>query len=92
MRAPSGKSTPPTLASLTTLARATEIVATSASGTTSLADYVRPPRLTLLLGSEANGLSPALLERARTRLRIPTRASLNVASAAAILLWQLRAH
>jgi TrmH family RNA methyltransferase len=82
----------PTLdATITTLARTTEIVATTASGTTSLADYTRPPRLTLLLGSEANGLPPALLDLAHTRLRIPTRASLNVATAAAILLWQLRA-
>ena len=49
-----------------------------------------PARSTLALGSERRGLSPALLERAQVRVRIPMRegvSSLNLATAAAVLLY-----
>lgn len=52
----------------------------------------RGPRL-LLLGHEGRGLSPALLARADRRVTVPMAAgvdSLNVAAAAAVLLYGLR--
>jgi tRNA G18 (ribose-2'-O)-methylase SpoU len=67
-----------------------QVVAATASGSTSLADYRRPARVALLVGNEGRGLSPPLLDLADVRVRIPAAVSLNVASAAAILLWQLQ--
>ncbi|MBC8067777.1 MAG: RNA methyltransferase, partial [Deltaproteobacteria bacterium] len=54
-----------------------------------------PPRLGIVLGNEGQGISPALRERAAVSVRIPIAAavdSLNVAAAAAILLWHARLH
>ncbi len=54
----------------------------------------RPP-LALLLGSEGEGLPADLLARADQRLKIPmtgTAESLNVAAAAAVLLYEVRRH
>jgi TrmH family RNA methyltransferase len=73
------------------LASSMDVVAATVAGTTSLADYHRPARLTILVGNEGRGLPRALLELAHARLRIPVDVSLNVAAATAILLWQLRA-
>ncbi|MDX1632140.1 MAG: RNA methyltransferase, partial [Thermoanaerobaculia bacterium] len=55
-------------------------------------DDLSPPLL-LAVGSEGRGLSPAVEDRARTKLRIPLRdpvESLNVATAAAVVLWEVR--
>jgi tRNA G18 (ribose-2'-O)-methylase SpoU len=52
------------------------------------------PRLALALGSEGHGLSSRWLEAAELRVRIPMRAgvdSLNVAAAAAVAFYALRA-
>lgn len=49
-----------------------------------------PPDAAVLLGTERGGLSPALLERAVGRVRIPMRpgvSSLNLATAAAVVLY-----
>lgn len=54
----------------------------------------RPP-LALLLGSEGEGLPADLLARADKRIKVPmtgTAESLNVAAAAAILLYEVRRH
>lgn len=72
-----------------------ELVA--ASGQADLAHWstsYRPP-LALLLGSEGEGLPADLLARADRRVRIPmtgTTESLNVAAAAAVLLYEVRRH
>ena len=55
----------------------------------------RPERLALLLGTEGAGLSPAVLAEADVHVRIPLAAgvdSLNVAAAAAIAFYALRAR
>ena len=52
-----------------------------------------PARLALVLGTEGDGLSPAALESAGVRVRIPMEGgvdSLNVAAASAVALWALR--
>ena len=57
------------------------------------ADLVRP--LVLVLGAEGAGLSPAILQHADCRLRIPMRPrveSLNVAVAAALLVYEAARH
>ncbi|MEX2505100.1 MAG: TrmH family RNA methyltransferase [Egicoccus sp.] len=49
-----------------------------------------PPDAAVLLGTERGGLSPALLQRAVGRVRIPMRpgvSSLNLATAAAVVLY-----
>ncbi len=61
----------------------------------SLDDYARtaPERVALLLGSEGDGLSDRAVEHADRVVRIPMRPgvdSLNVASASAVALWELR--
>jgi len=51
-----------------------------------------PARTIVALGSEGQGLSPATLQAARTRLTVPLRKgveSLNVAAAAAMILYHL---
>ena len=56
--------------------------------------YVRPERLALVLGTEGTGLSAEALAAADDVIMIPMSGgvdSLNVASAAAVALWQLRA-
>ncbi len=67
------------------------VVATSANADLSYSDYdwLRPTLM--ILGNEGRGLSPELLERCDTRLRIPLRApveSVNVAAAAAAILFE----
>lgn len=67
------------------------IVATSANADLSYSEYdwLRP--VLIFFGNEARGLSPELLERCDTQLRIPLRApveSLNVATAAAAILFE----
>jgi TrmH family RNA methyltransferase len=78
-------------------ARASQVSVLAASGSASTdhwdASY-RPP-VTLLLGSEGEGLPDDLLAAADLRVRIPmtgTAESLNVAAAAAILLYEVRRH
>ena len=54
-----------------------------------------PPRLGLVLGNEGQGIAPAVRQLAQATVRIPIAAhvdSLNVAAAAAILLWHTRAQ
>jgi TrmH family RNA methyltransferase len=69
----------------------------AASGRAGVAHWstsFRPP-LTLLLGSEGDGLPPGLLARADRQIAIPmtgTAESLNVAAAAAVLLYEVRRH
>ncbi len=63
-------------------------VALSPAGTQDLRDFVPPARVALVVGTEGEGLPPALLARLRT-VRIAMRSgfdSLNVATAAAIAL------
>jgi tRNA G18 (ribose-2'-O)-methylase SpoU len=52
-----------------------------------------PDRMALVLGNEGEGIRPEVLARCETRVRVPIASSvdsLNVAAAAAILLWALR--
>jgi tRNA G18 (ribose-2'-O)-methylase SpoU len=52
-----------------------------------------PDRLALVLGTEGDGLSDAVIDAADLSVRIPMRAgvdSLNVAAAAAVALWAVR--
>jgi RNA methyltransferase, TrmH family len=56
-----------------------------------------PPRAVLAFGAERQGLSPALLERAEQRVRLPMRtgvSSLNLATSVAAVLysWRLAVH
>ncbi len=51
--------------------------------------------MAILLGSEGEGLPTELLARADQRVRIPmtgTAESLNVAAAAAVLLYEIKRH
>jgi tRNA G18 (ribose-2'-O)-methylase SpoU len=70
-----------------------EIVATLADGgTRRLSDFSRGERTAIVLGSEAEGLEPALIGTADHTLTIPMNGgtdSLNVATAAAIFLYHL---
>jgi TrmH family RNA methyltransferase len=70
---------------------AVRTVAMTGDGETVYSDYDwRQPTL-VVLGNEARGVSPELLERCDARLRIPMRApveSLNVAAAAAVVLFE----
>ena len=69
----------------------------AASGQADVAHWsasYRPP-LAVLLGSEGEGLPAGLLASAGRRIRIPmtgTAESLNVAAAAAILLYEVKRH
>ena len=52
------------------------------------------PRLAIIMGTEGEGLEHSVIERADTTARIPMSHgvdSLNVAAAAAVAFWQLRA-
>jgi len=54
-----------------------------------------PDRLALVLGTEGDGLGPRTLEAADLTVRFPMAGgvdSLNVAVAAAVAMWALRAH
>lgn len=69
------------------------IVAATGDPNDTMLPIARPaPRIMLLLGHEAHGLSPDMLQLADDRVTIPMSGktdSLNVANAAAILLYQL---
>jgi len=71
--------------------RGVTIAGAAGTGAVDYTDYDwRKPTL-LILGNEAKGVSPALLDRCDARVRIPIRPpveSLNVASAAAVLLFE----
>lgn len=73
-----------------------QVLATTVDGEISLEDADLGPPTAWLFGPEAHGLSTELAEAATHRVRIPmpgTAESLNVASAAAICLYQsARAH
>jgi RNA methyltransferase, TrmH family len=78
-------------------ARANQIAVLAATGSADLDhwDASFQPPLALLLGSEGEGLPADLLASADQRIRIPmtgTAESLNVAAAAAILLYEARRH
>jgi TrmH family RNA methyltransferase len=69
-----------------------DIIATETAARTDYRRDYRNPVL-LLLGSEASGLSPALSALATERVRIPMAGgaeSLNIASAAAVMLYEIR--
>lgn len=69
-----------------------EWIATSPSAARVLSDLRPGPRWALVVGNEGAGISPELLERCRTRVRIPLAAgvdSLNVAAATAVCLHAL---
>ena len=68
------------------------VLALSPGGAEPLAGLKRPPRAALLLGAEGPGLPPAMLARTRTFsiAMAPGWDSLNVASAAAVALHELR--
>lgn len=72
------------------------LVATTPRARASLYDAPLPPRSLILLGAEADGLAPDLLNLADTSVRIPGTGvldSLNVACAAAVLLGEFwRCH
>lgn len=63
-------------------------------GGVSLASFEHPRRAVYLLGSEKDGLDPALVARCEHHVSIPVApgrpSSLNVAAAAAIVLWDRR--
>jgi len=68
-----------------------KIVATAAEAETSYSDLDWKQAVVLVLGNEANGISPDLLERCDQKVSIPLRSpveSLNVASAAAVILFE----
>jgi tRNA G18 (ribose-2'-O)-methylase SpoU len=81
---------------ITTLARALAarvIAATPDAGAVDLPTFRFPAKRVLLVGNEGFGLSPALLELADVRVRIPIAAasdSINVAAATAVLLYAAR--
>lgn len=52
-----------------------------------LPSFKHPEQAAYVLGGERTGLSPALAERCRHIVRIPTRFSVNVGVAAAILMY-----
>lgn len=55
----------------------------------------REPRLALIMGTEGDGLAPAVIARADYSVRIPMHHgvdSLNVAAATAVACWELRAE
>jgi TrmH family RNA methyltransferase len=69
-----------------------DIVGTHPSAAQDFRRAYRPPVL-LLFGSEGSGLSPSLTKLATTRVRIPMPGgteSLNVATAAALMLYEVR--
>jgi TrmH family RNA methyltransferase len=72
-----------------------QVVATSGrAGRDHWSTRYHPP-LAILLGSEGDGLPDDLLARADQRIRIPmtgTAESLNLAAAAAVLLYEVRRH
>jgi TrmH family RNA methyltransferase len=71
------------------------LVATDLKKAVELPDFVWPQKTLLLMGSEAEGVSESLLEKAGVRLRIPMYGpaeSLNVAVAAGILLFSCAVH
>jgi TrmH family RNA methyltransferase len=70
-----------------------DLWATDAGGT-SLDRSEAPPRLAIAVGNEGSGLSPEIRSRARKTISLPISAnveSLNVAVAAGIILYELRA-
>jgi len=70
------------------------VVAGSASpGGLDAAALAQTDRMTVVIGSEGNGIAPDLLQRCDEVVRIPITnkvESLNAAAAAAILMWQFR--
>jgi TrmH family RNA methyltransferase len=73
----------------TALARST-FVAAAADGEESLAEFAWPDRTTLVIGSEAHGLTEEADQRVSARVRIPMRRgveSLNASVAAGILMY-----
>ncbi len=63
------------------------------AGGTAYQEVEVPPRVAIVLGSEAAGLSPGMLEACRLRVSIPLSngvESFNAASAGAILLSWIR--
>jgi TrmH RNA methyltransferase len=72
------------------------LVATAARGKRSLYSAPLPPRAVIMLGAEADGLAPALLNMADETVQIPGTGaldSLNVACAAAVVLGEFwRCH
>jgi RNA methyltransferase, TrmH family len=74
-------------------ARGVQVVATSGSADTEHWRAVYRPPLAVLFGSEGAGLPEPVLHRADTRVRIPmtgTAESLNLAAAAAVILYEVR--
>lgn len=76
-------------------AKGLTLVATAADGETvySQFDWRRPA--VVVLGNEANGVRPDLLNRCEERIRIPLQPpveSLNVAAAAAVILFEAARH
>lgn len=70
-----------------------EVIAASGQGDVAHWDASYRPPLALLLGSEGEGLPADLLASASRRIKIPmtgTAESLNVAAAAAVLLYEVR--
>jgi len=71
------------------------VLATSGRAETEHWDLPYQPPLALLFGSEGDGLPAELLARADTRIKIPmtgTAESLNLAAAAAVLLYEVKRH
>ncbi len=71
------------------------VLATSGQAESDHWDYSYQPPLALLFGSEGEGLSASLLAAADAKLKIPmtgTAESLNLAAAAAVLLYEVKRH
>jgi TrmH family RNA methyltransferase len=74
-------------------AHGVRVMATSGGASDDYREAGYPTPLALLLGSEGRGLPPTALERSDQRIRIPmvgTAESLNLAVAAAVLLYEVR--
>lgn len=68
------------------------VIATSSHTDQAVGAVQLPPRAVVLFGSEAEGLSPALLAAAQLKVAIPGSGaleSLNVACASSVVLWEL---
>jgi TrmH family RNA methyltransferase len=68
------------------------LIATVPDGGTAISDWKKTGKNIILLGHEAEGLSPEMVEKSDQRISIPghgTVESLNVALAAAIILYEI---
>ena len=99
MRAPAGSPTPPTTPEHVPLWRFPDVEALRLpqrcvlvgvellDDATDLPSFRHPVNAAYVLGPERSGLSPAMLQRCRHVVRIPTRFALNLAVVGALVLY-----